>query len=302
MKKWISLFTVLAMVFTMTALTACSGGSEGGKSLNDFVGVYVCDRADISIEATGENEASIIVTWAGSAWEQAEWVMSGKFDDEALLIEYHDCVKNVTTYDDDGEVKEVEEVFNGGHGFFNFQEGDPLTLTWQEDQEHIADDMTFTWTDPAELGGGEAGMANPWSDVNSAEEAAEGAGVDGFSAAEGVTISLGEVKDVHYRCMKGIAEAVIEFPAVEMTIRKGDATYEIAEGDISGDYNEYKYDWTQSVKGLEVNCFGNRKGDATKTIWAVDDYDYSICVQGLGGDEDYGLSADDLNSLINAIQ
>jgi hypothetical protein len=102
--------------------------------------------------------------------------------------------------------------------------------------------------------------------------------------------------------MQGIAEAVTEFPAVEMTIRKGDATYEIADGDISGDYGEYKNKWTQNIKGLEVTCYGNRKGEATKTIWVVDDYDYSIVVQGLGGDEDYGLSADDLNSLINAIQ
>ena len=102
--------------------------------------------------------------------------------------------------------------------------------------------------------------------------------------------------------MKGMAEAVVEFPAVEMTIRKGDKSGEMAEGDISGDYSEYKYDWTQNIKGLEVKCFGNRDGEATKTIWSVDDMDYSITVQGLGGDEDYGLPADDLNSLINGIQ
>jgi hypothetical protein len=102
--------------------------------------------------------------------------------------------------------------------------------------------------------------------------------------------------------MKGMAEAVVEFPAVEMTIRKGDKSGEMAEGDISGDYSEYKYDWTQNIKGLEVKCFGNREGDATKTIWSVDDMDYSITVQGLGGDTDYGLSPDDLNSLINGIQ
>ena len=26
-----------------------------------------------------------------------------------------------------------------------FKEGDALTLTWQEDQEHVADDMIFTY-------------------------------------------------------------------------------------------------------------------------------------------------------------
>lgn len=148
---------------------------------------------------------------------------------------------------------------------------------------------------------GQTGLANPWSDVDSAAAAAEGAGIDGFDVPEGVTISLGDVTFSSYRCMDGLAEAISEFPAVEMTIRKGLSS--VAEnGDISGDYNQYANTWTQNIKGLEVTCFGNREGDATKTIWSVDDTCYSIFVQGLGGDEDYGLSADDLNSLINALQ
>lgn len=152
----------------------------------------------------------------------------------------------------------------------------------------------------------EVGMANPWSDVDTAEDAAKGAGIDTFSIEAG-EISLGEMKVTQYRCMDGIAEAVIEFPAVEMTIRKGKADMatkenNVADGDISGDYNEYKNHWTQNIKGLEVQCYGNREGDATKTIWSSGDYCWSICVQGLGGDEDYGLSADDLSTIINGLQ
>ena len=148
----------------------------------------------------------------------------------------------------------------------------------------------------------ETGMANPWSDVDSAEAAAEGAGFDSFAAAEGVEIGLGEVKVDQYRCMEGMAEAIVEFPAVEMTIRKGDVSLEMAEGDISGDYEEYAHDWTVTIGDVEVRCFGNREGEATKTIWHVGDKDYSINVLGLGGDTDYGLPADDLNLLINAIR
>ena len=143
------------------------------------------------------------------------------------------------------------------------------------------------------------GMPNPWSDVATAEEAAAGAGLDGFSAAEGVEISLGKVEKVTYRCMEGIAEADVEFPAVSMTIRKG-----INPGgiDISGDYNEYAHTWTQDVDGIELTCAGNREGDSTKTLWTVDGVEYSIDVLGLGGDTDYGLSAEDLALLVPAIK
>ena len=149
----------------------------------------------------------------------------------------------------------------------------------------------------------QVGMPNPWSDVESAEAAAEGAGIDGFEAAEGTTISLGEVKVEQYRCMDGMAEARIPIAAVDMTIRKGRPdTAPEGDGDISGDYGEYKNEWTQNIKGLEVKCYGNREGESTKTIWTSGDYAYCIVAYGAGGGEDYGLKADDLDTLVNSIQ
>ncbi|MBQ3428522.1 MAG: hypothetical protein IJH28_01960 [Mogibacterium sp.] len=300
----LALMMALVMTFAM-GLSACgkkAAPDEGQNPIMNYVGYYVCDRANVFISADGEEGASAIVTWSSSAWENSTWMMSGTFDPETLQFEYHDCVKTDYKYKDDGDVESQEEVYTGGHGFMFFKEGDPLSLTWQDDQEKVAEDMVFEYAG-ANPENNEAGMANPWSDVDSAEAAAEGAGLDTFMVPDGeAEISLGEVKVTQYRCMKGMAEAVVEFPAVEMTIRKGDKSGEMAEGDISGDYSEYKYDWTQNIKGLEVKCFGNRDGEATKTIWSVDDMDYSITVQGLGGDEDYGLPADDLNSLINGIQ
>ena len=300
----LALMMALVMTFAM-GLSACgkkAAPDDGQNPIMNFVGYYVCDRANVFISADGEEGASAIVTWSSSAWENSTWMMSGTFDPETLQFEYHDCVKTDYKYEDDGDVESQEEVYTGGHGFMFFKEGDPLSLTWQDDQEKVAEDMVFEYAG-ANPENNEVGMANPWSDVDSAEAAAEGAGLDTFMVPDGeAEISLGEVKVTQYRCMKGMAEAVVEFPAVEMTIRKGDKSGEMAEGDISGDYSEYKYDWTQNIKGLEVKCFGNREGEATKTIWSVDDMDYSITVQGLGGDEDYGLPADDLNSLINGIQ
>lgn len=304
--KLLALVMAIMMVFAL-GLSACGSKSEeppadeGQNPAMNYVGNYVCGRAAILIGATDEeNGMNAIVTWSSSAAENSTWVMSGTFDAETLQFEYHDCVKTDYVYGEDGNVASQEEVFTGGHGIMTFVEGDPLTLTWQEDQEHAADDMVFEYAGMAPEGEN-VGMANPWSDAGTLAEAAEGAGIDGFSIPEEAEISLGEVKLTQARYMDGLAEAVVEYPAVEMTIRKGNAS--VAEdGDISGDYNEYANTWTQNIKGLEVTCFGNREGDATKTIWKVDDTCYSITAYGLGGDTDYGLSADDLNSLINGIQ
>ena len=307
MKKSAKLLAITLSILMALAmgLSACGakGGEEGQNAAMNFIGNYSCDRANIYIGCDENNTVMATVTWGASAWENSAWTMSGTFDEKTLTFEYNDCVRTNYEYGENGEVKSEEEVYNSGHGSMTFAEGDPLTLTWKDDQENQADGMVFEYTGETPEEGSNAGVPNPWSDVDSGEEAAEGAGLELFEVPEGVEISLGEIEVKQYRCMDGLAEAIIEFPAVEMTIRKGnDKSLESAKGDISGDYNEYKESWTQNIKGLEVNCSGNEKGKATKTVWTVDDVDYSITVLGLGGDENFGLSEDDLNSIINGLQ
>lgn len=316
MKKTAKLLAIMmALLMTLAmGLAACGANNSGNEEAADdgqnpvmnFIGNYTCDRASVFVSAEGEeNGASVIVTWGSSAWENSSWMMSGTFDPDTLQFEYHDCVRTDYVYNEDGEVDSQTEVYTGGHGFMFFSDDGALTFTWQDDQEHIADGMVFEYVGAMPDNGGEngqAGVANPWSDVGSAEEAAAGAGFDSFAVPEGVEIGLGEVRSDAYRCMDGLAEVIVEFPAVEMTIRKGLRELEIAEGDISGDYNEYNYDWKVDVDGTEVWCFGNREGEATKTIWNDGTYDYSIVVLGLGGDEDYGLPSDDVVTLVSGIK
>ena len=146
-----------------------------------------------------------------------------------------------------------------------------------------------------------AGVPNPWQTADTLEEAAKGGGLD-FFEYDPVTLSLGEVKPEEYRYSPGIVDIYAPVAAVDLTIRKGLKSALVEKDDISGDYGEYKYSWTQNIKGLEVKCFGNRKGEATKTIWNVGDSYFAILARGAGGDDDFGLSADDLSSLINSIQ
>ena len=146
--------------------------------------------------------------------------------------------------------------------------------------------------------GGSVGLANPWSEVKTAEEAAQGAGLDNFNAGAEAELDLGGEPVVTYRYMEGLAEAQIEYPASMLTVRKG---VHVEDGDVSGDYNEYSLTWSQTVGDVVVKCQGNRTGESQKSTWTVGDVDYSISALGLGGDVDFGLNEERLALIVAAI-
>ena len=145
------------------------------------------------------------------------------------------------------------------------------------------------------------GMVNPWSDAASAEEAAKGAGLEAFPLPEGAISDLGEPFEVTYRYMEGMAEARYEFPAAAVVVR----TAAISEDDlfdISGDYNKYAYEWTENIGDVAVACAGNREGESTKTYWGDEGEAHSIVAEGLGGDQDFGLTPDRLAVFVEAMK
>ena len=154
MRKQLSLFMVLILTAAF-ALTACgnsgssdtSGSDDGQNPVMNYVGNYVCGRASVLIGAADEeNGASAQVTWSSSAAENSTWEMTGIFDAEEKRFEYHDCVRTDYVYNEDGSVEKQTEVYTGGHGFMFFEDGDSgITMTWQDDQEDIAKDMTFEY-------------------------------------------------------------------------------------------------------------------------------------------------------------
>ena len=56
---------------------------------------------------------------------------------------------------------------------------------------------------------------------------------------------------------------------------------------------------THQMDGIEVICYGNREGEATKTLWKDGDYCYSVVAIGAGGDSDFGLSPEDLAIIVS---
>ncbi len=85
------------------------------------------------------------MTWASSAAENSEWVMSGTFDTETLTVKYDDCVKTNYVYNENGDIASEEEQYTGGSGTIQFTDSQELALTWQDDQENIAEGMTFEY-------------------------------------------------------------------------------------------------------------------------------------------------------------
>lgn len=168
MKKWISLFVVLVMIFSLAACAAQKTAEEspapveetaaqpagneeakaddGQNPIMNFVGTYGHDRASVLVEATDAADGvKITVTWASSAAENSEWVMTGKFDIDKLTVAYKDCVKTDFVYDENGEVKSETVAYENGEGTITFTDGEKLSLTWDDAVEHIADGTVFEY-------------------------------------------------------------------------------------------------------------------------------------------------------------
>ena len=140
---------------------------------------------------------------------------------------------------------------------------------------------------------------SPWTLAPTGKDAAAGAGMDKFEVPDGVETSLGLIVPLSFGYQDGVAEADISAAAVEMRARKG-----LTElyPDVSFDENDYEYEWSRDIGDITVKCFGNRDGEATKTVWTDGDYSYALLAYGAGGDDDYGLSVEDLDALVEKIK
>ena len=117
---------------------------EGQNPVMNFVGNYQADRASMLVEAEGAENAKFTVNWGSSAWENSEWVMSGKLDRETLSVTYDNCVRTDRVYGDDGSVTKETVVFENGKGRISFN-AKGNSITWEDDQEHIADGKVFSF-------------------------------------------------------------------------------------------------------------------------------------------------------------
>lgn len=117
----------------------------GPNPIMNFVGNYGADKAQVHVEASGERDGKITVTWASSAAEGSRWVMTGSFDSNTLTLTYKNGVKIDYTYDESGEIADEKTVYTDGAGKIVFNDAAGLSLTWDDQKEHVADGMTFAY-------------------------------------------------------------------------------------------------------------------------------------------------------------
>ena len=129
-----------------------AGSADSGKAVtyvqelpaagdaSSYMGTYAESAAGRgTMSVTGDPSfAYVTVTWAGSAWESSEWTFSGPIDGRGIL-EYSNCLKTVTTFDENGEGFPVLD-YNYGTGYIRFTDSGVI---WSDDQEHVADGTTF---------------------------------------------------------------------------------------------------------------------------------------------------------------
>ena len=268
---------------------------SGQNPVMNFIGRYYCDRCIMTV-ATKENSekgAEITVQWGGSAWESAEWRMSGDLDMETLTIEYDDCVKSEKVYKDEGELESETEIYRNGKGRIIFQSGlGSRNLIWEDDEEHIADGFVFEYNSYDGEESGSVGMANPWRDVT--EEEAASVVTHLFRVPEGAEnvmwsmMDAGEAQETEGEEVSPLVQLFFEMDGTQFTARAkqgGDP-----EEDISGMY--YDWDATEDIVVGNWNVPGKiysfmEEGDnAQLCSWRDEDTATSYSLAANGSDLD----------------
>lgn len=137
-----------------------------------------------------------------------------------------------------------------------------------------------------------------WTDVDTAEEAASGAGFDKFGVVDKITIGDTEYKDPRFSYAGGVAQAMYEAPATAIFIRKGVGTYSVPLSDSQLD--TFAARWFKVYEGTEVTCYGPAQGAVAVATWTDGVKSYGMTFMGLGG-EDVTMDSDDLATIVKGI-
>lgn len=116
---------------------------DGQNPVMNLVGSYadrVGQRARLDILCDGDEGAIVVISWANSAFETVYWTFTGDYDMESNTISYKDCVKEIITFNDDGDAA-VETVYENGTGLLTVTE--EWDILWTDDAENAGEGCVF---------------------------------------------------------------------------------------------------------------------------------------------------------------
>ncbi len=122
---------------TKSTTSAIQKTKRNLSALEKAEGIYASDKFELTLSASDENIADIIVKTPDESNPEGEirWNMTGEYDAGTGEIKYSNCVKTTMVNGD-----AVEQLYENGTGTFYYQDG---KIIWADNEERIADGEQF---------------------------------------------------------------------------------------------------------------------------------------------------------------
>ena len=119
---------------------------DGRGPGEEFVGIWGCGRATLTIDQTSDTEFHASIWWGASAFAHVEWDYPLVYQDGKLVCEQQGT-KTYVEYTDAESDPTTTVEYTDGSAEFSFK---GAGIFWNDLTEHSADDMLFSNTPPEE--------------------------------------------------------------------------------------------------------------------------------------------------------
>lgn len=277
---------LMIAIVMMTLLTGCSQKQEEKEETTvvakatpeEIRGLYtdeVAGRAMIEV-----SDLKISGSWSSSYNQIALFDLPTDYDASSNTIRYSDGVLTQRVYSSESDYADTEE-YNDGTGYFEIKE---KKLIWHDDKQNK--DTVLVKVEPA-----------LYKRCDSLEEAVNISGIRFDEPADDLYPI--EIKNKAYFAGEGLIMIMCENETQTINTGKASSMETISK---VFDTSSFSKNWTEYVKGVEVNCFGNSEKIRMATFNNGTEYYGISYFDASAADEDIGMSIDDVQSLIMGMQ
>ena len=138
-----------------------------------------------------------------------------------------------------------------------------------------------------------------WTAAGSADEAAQGAGLDKFGVIGDITLDGKDFNNPKFFHSGGVAQAIYDTDGVQFILRKGanGHTVPITDRDLTTFANKE----TVSIEGMDVTEYGAAHGASTVLTWNDSGFDFGITYQA-ANKGDASMDAKEVEEIIKAVK